>query len=478
MEWTRRAKIVCTLGPATFSPKAIEGLIRAGMDVARLNFSHGDYQTYRKVIRLIRDKRAKLKKHVTILQDLQGPKIRTGRLETGKVKLKKGASIVVTTKDIVGSAKRISIPYQPLSKLLKKGNRILIDDGLLELSVERLQGSDIFCHVIAGGFLGEKKGVNLPYLQSMHVGLTAKDQKDLIFGVQQGVDFVALSFVRSAADIVNLRKKIPGKRKIGIIAKIEKREAIDVFDEILEVSDGIMVARGDLAVESSTEVVPCLQKEIIQKCNIAMKPVITATQMLESMIHHPRPTRAEASDVANAALDGSDALMLSGETASGLYPFKAVRMMDKIIREVEGHHHHHNEEFSMHPHMGAHHAKFARSDGAIEKAACEIAEATRAKLICCLTEGGKSALRLARNRPRQPIVALTSDIGTLNHLSLVWGVQVYLIKNLLKRGKIFNFIRLILMRLKLVKLSDKIIITTGIFTRSPDTAKIVKVHRI
>ncbi len=480
MDWIRRAKIVCTLGPATFSPDAIGKLMLTGMDVARLNFSHGDYSIYDRVIRTIREKSRKLKKFVPIVQDLQGPKLRTGELENKEIELKHGQRILITTQDVMGTGEMISVPFQPLPRLLKSGNSILIDDGLIELKVLRSKGHVIECRVVSGGILKEHKGVNIPYVKTKETSLTLKDKRDLAFGIRKDVDFIALSFVRSAHDILELRKRIPKSKKIGIIAKIEKREAIDHFDEILEVSDGIMIARGDLAVESSTEIVPCLQKEIIQKCNRALKPVITATQMLESMVFHPRPTRAEASDVANAVLDGSDALMLSSETASGHYPFETVAMMDKIIQEVEHHNFHLNQTYFAEPHIERRkrNSSLAVHSDALERAACQIAEGVGAKLLCCLTERGRSALELAHARPSQPIIALTNEPMTVRKLSLVWGVRSQLIKNIFKSKQIFKTIRAYLLQHKMVEVGDKIVITTGKFTHAPDTTHIVKAHQI
>lgn len=477
----RRAKIVCTLGPATFSPNMIEKLIRAGMDVARLNFSHGDHATYQRVIRTIREKSKKLGVAITIIQDLQGPKIRTGKLSYDKIVLRPRQRITLTTRNIVGNEKVISVPYRPLPRLLKKGNCILIDDGLIELKVLRTSSDSIECVVINGGNLRENKGVNLPYIKTVHSSLTAKDQRDLAFGIRQEVDFIAMSFVCRAHDIVELRKRIPKSSKIGVIAKIEKREAIDHFDEILMVADAVMVARGDLAVECSSEVVPCLQKEIIGKCNRALRPVITATQMLESMVKNPRPSRAEASDVANAVLDGSDALMLSSETAFGLHPVESVNMMDKIIREVEHHHYFVERKFFDEPHLELKKRDSAKKEifgGSIERAACQIAQGIQAKLICCLTERGRSAMLISRSRPKQPIVALTNHESTMRKLSLVWGVRCYFMKKLINNLNLFRIIRKRLLELKLAKKGDSVIVTTGVFTHAPDTERITKVHRI
>ena len=474
----RRAKIICTIGPATFSERAITRLIKAGMDVARLNFSHGDYADYKRIIKTIRKQSKKLGKPVAILQDLQGPKIRTGRLKASSIKLQLGQVLTVTTKKIFGDERRISIPYKPLPHLLKKGNSILIDDGLLELKVISTSKEDIRCRVIAGGILKEHKGVNIPYVKREVPALTKKDIEDLKFGLKNNVDHIALSFVRSEHDIRALKRRIPKNKKVCVIAKIEKPEAMDHLDEILKEVDGIMVARGDLAVESSTEAVPRLQKEIIRKCNHALKPVITATQMLESMVEHPRPTRAEASDVANAVIDGTDALMLSAETATGKYPIKAVEMMDRIIRDVEGVHTHDGSRSFMDPyhhHGNGDHESHIR---ATEKAACDIAREVGAKLICCLTERGRSARILSQARPEQPIIAFTSEELTLKKLSFVWGVQTHVFKGLIKTRNLFKSIRNKLIQLGLVKRDDRIVITTGLFTHSPDTARIVKLHKI
>lgn len=489
MSEARRAKIVCTLGPATFSPTMIEKLIRAGMDVARLNFSHGDHATYRRVIRILRQTAHKLGKPITIVQDLQGPKIRTGKLSGNKIVLKPRQRIVLTTKNIIGNEKMVSVPYRPLPRLLKKGNLILIDDGLIELRVLRSSAHSIECVVITGGDLRENKGVNLPYLKTVHSALTSKDRRDLAFGIRAKVDFVAISFVCRANDILALRKRIPKTSQMGVIAKIEKREAIDHFDDILAVSDAVMVARGDLAVECSSEVVPCLQKEIISKCNRALKPVITATQMLESMVKNPRPSRAEASDVANAVLDGSDALMLSSETAFGRHPVESVTMMDKIIREVEHHHYFVERKIFDEPHLELKSSRAEMSSrepqvrgisrgGSIERAACQIAQGVNAKLICCLTEKGRSAMLISRSRPKQPIIALTDQRSTMRKLSLVWGTRCYFIKRLVNNLHLFRRIRERLLELKLVRRGDSIVVTTGVFTHAPDTERITKVHRV
>ena len=334
---SRRAKIVCTLGPATDRPERLVGLLEAGMDVARLNFSHGTLAEHAQRLRLLRRLARERGKPLAVVQDLQGPKIRTGRLEGGKpIALRTGARVTITTRPLPGNVNVISTTFQPLPGEVKPGNRILLADGLIELRVETVKGGDVLCQVVEGGELGEHKGINLPGLPLKISALTAKDRADLKFGIEQGVDYVALSFVRAAADVLELKRfLVRTGRDTPVIAKLEKPEAIDRLDEILAVSDAVMVARGDLGVESPPETVPLMQKKIIARANVLKVPVIVATQMLESMTEHSRPTRAEASDVANAIFDGADALMLSAETAVGQYPVDAVRMMARIISAAE-----------------------------------------------------------------------------------------------------------------------------------------------
>src|SRR6266487_6583359 len=344
----RRTKIVCTIGPATSSEEQLEQLMRAGMNVARLNFSHGTYPDHELVINRIRTISARLECAIAILQDLQGPKIRTGILEGGQpVILARDARVTITTRAVVGNAETISTTYQQLPHDVKGGDRILLDDGLLELSVLGSNETEVQCQVVHGGVLKEHKGINLTGVAVSAPALTTKDRDDLKFGVSHGVDYVALSFVRRPEDVVEARALIQqlqaeqGEEQehvsIPLIAKLEKPEAVSRLDEILDVVDGVMVARGDLGVEMALEKVPLIQKRIIAACHDRGLPVITATQMLESMITHPRPTRAEASDVANAILDGTDAVMLSAETAAGQYPRLAVEAMTRIITEIEKH---------------------------------------------------------------------------------------------------------------------------------------------
>jgi pyruvate kinase len=411
----RRAKIVCTLGPASSSAKMIDHLVRAGMDVARLNFSHGTPAEHAQRVAAVRRASGHYQKPIAILADLQGPKIRTGKLAQGRpVRLRFGQRLAITTKNIPGTSERISTTFHELPKVVKKGDRILLSDGEIELRVISARRDEVICQVENGGELGEHKGINLPGIKLNIPSLTRKDRKDLAFALQLGVDYVALSFVRTAADVRAVHAAIARAGKATpVIAKIEKPEAVDNLDEILSVADGVMVARGDLGVEMNPERVPVVQKQIITRARNALVPVITATQMLDSMQKNPRPTRAEASDVANAVFDGSDALMLSGETAAGNYPLESVKMMDRIIREAEA-----SVTDNLRP------ARFAELDisEAIAEAICHAAEELRMKMIAVFTETGFSARLVSKYRPRAPIVAFTPNPETRRRLGLLWGV--------------------------------------------------------
>ena len=345
---SRRTKIVCTIGPSSNSEEAIERLLLSGMNVARLNFSHGSHEDHEKVISYIRKAARKYKYSIPVLMDLQGPKIRVGKMKDDAQFLEKGALIELTSEDVVGDTHIIPIDYKSLAKDAKVGDMILLDDGLLEFEIVGKHKSSIQAKVIVGGMLKSRKGVNLPNVKTSIPAMTEKDLSDLQFGIEQDVDLIALSFVRSAKDVRDIISKVRlAGSQAQIIAKIEKPEAVELIDEIIEEADGIMVARGDLGIEIANERVPLVQKQIIEKCRLAGKPVITATQMLDSMIHNPRPTRAESSDVANAVLDGTDAVMLSGETAAGAYPFEAVAVMDKICRSVEQEQHIYVQQFTV-----------------------------------------------------------------------------------------------------------------------------------
>lgn len=413
----RRAKIVCTLGPASSTAALIRDLIRSGMDVARLNFSHGTPEEKARLITTIREIAAAENKPICILQDLQGPKIRTGRLKyRTPVALKAGSRLIITPRDISGTHQVISTTFKTLAREVQPGARILLSDGLIELRVRSLQGDDVECDVINGGMLGEHKGINLPGTIVSVPSMTEKDEKDLEFGLAHGVDMVAASFIRTAADVQAVREKIRQFHgNVWVIAKLEKPQAIEHLEEILDISDGVMVARGDLGVEMPPEKVPIIQKHVIRRAAAWRKPVITATQMLESMMENPRPTRAEASDVANAIFDGSDAVMLSGETASGKYPREAVRMMAKIVEETE-------------VQMAAEPAHRRRSNGklSISETICEsVAHAAQEldmRAISVYTETGTTARLISKYRPKTDIYAFSYVPAVCNRVNLLWGV--------------------------------------------------------
>ena len=413
----RRAKIVCTLGPSSNAPAIIRDLIRSGMDVARLNFSHGTLEEKARLITTIREVGASECRAVCILQDLQGPKIRTGRLKyRTPVALKSGSRLTITPRDIAGTSQIISTTFKTLAREVQPGARVLLSDGLIELHVRSLQGDDVECEVINGGILGEHKGINLPGTIVSVPSLTEKDEKDLEFGLSHGVDMVAVSFIRTAADVQAVKEKIHQlSGDVWVIAKLEKPQAIEHLEEILEISDGVMVARGDLGVEMPPEKVPIIQKHVIRRAAAWRKPVITATQMLESMMENPRPTRAEASDVANAIFDGSDAVMLSGETASGKYPREAVRMMVKIVGETEG------QLASEAPHRRRNNGKLSISETICESVA-HAAQELDMRAISVYTETGTTARLISKYRPKTDIYAFSYVPGVCNRVNLLWGV--------------------------------------------------------
>jgi len=415
----RRAKIICTIGPACHTEAAMRDLLRLGMDVARVNFSHGSHEEHAQNIERLRRAAEREGRTICILQDLQGPKIRTGRLERHEpVLIKTGSTVTVTPEDVPGTATRISTTFPDLVKEVAPGTRILLSDGLIELRVKSVRGEDLICEVVNGGMLGEHKGINLPGVAFSIPALTEKDRKDLEFGLKHGVDAVAISFVRSAAD-VRMVKQIISRRgsDVPIIAKLEKPQAIDHLEEILEEANGVMVARGDLGVEMAPEKVPVIQKHVIRRAGVWRKPVITATQMLESMIENPRPTRAEASDVANAIFDGTDAVMLSAETASGLYPREAVAIMSRIIVEAESN----LDEFTQPRRRRERHGL------SIAETICEsiahAAEDLPMGAIAVFTETGNTARMISKYRPRARIYAFTHVVPVAQRTNLYWGVH-------------------------------------------------------
>ncbi len=422
-------KIVATLGPGSRNLETVDGLLREGADVIRLNFSHGSHEDHALSVQRVREAAQKFNRHIAIFQDLQGPKIRLGALDGEFLDVAAGETLVLTTADLVGGlhdgVKKIAIDYSGLHEEIYPGARILIDDGLFELTVDRIEGQEIFTRVLNGGRLKPRKGVNLPNIKLKISAITDKDRRDLQFAYDHGLDYVALSFVRDADDVKELIEVMltTHGRKIPIIAKIEKPEAFRHIEGIIAVADTIMVARGDLGVETSPQDVPLMQKAIIRQCNIAGKPVITATQMLESMIGNPRPTRAEANDVANAILDGTDAVMLSAETAVGQYPLEAVRMMTAIARNVEA-----SDIFKalMRNNVLTQEELLAKAcrriEDAVHFATTDLAEKVCARYLVGFTHSGASIFGLAKFRPSMPLIAFSANPATLRKLALAWGV--------------------------------------------------------
>jgi pyruvate kinase len=415
---TRKAKIVCTLGPASSSEQAIRELMRNGMDVARLNFSHGSHEEHARVIERVRRAAEKEARSIAILQDLQGPKIRTGRLKfRTPVALRKGAKVTITPRDVPGTAAVIATTFPTLAHDVAPGARILLSDGLIELRVRGIHGADVEAEVVNGGMLGEHQGINLPGAVLSAPSLTDKDRKDLEFGLKHGMDLVALSFVRSAEDVREVKRAMGARRAPPVIAKLEKPQAIEHLEEIFDVADGVMVARGDLGVELPPEQVPVIQKEIIARAMVWRKPVITATQMLESMIENPRPTRAEASDVANAIFDGTDAVMLSGETATGRYPREAVAFMARIILEAEAH---------MQASPGLFHRRGRRALSIAEticEAVAHAADDLDMRAIAVFTQTGTTARLISKYRPKAQVYAFSDRRQTCTWMNVLWGVH-------------------------------------------------------
>ena len=424
----RCTKIVATIGPASQDEETILQLLQAGMDVARLNFSHGSYENHAAVYERLRTAAQQINRSVTILQDLQGPKIRTGAIANDVVTLFPGQRLTLTSQQILGNEKLVSVDYPHLHRSVQPGNRILLDDGNLELVVTDIEEFEVHTRVVIGGELTAHKGVNLPGADLDIPGLTQKDLDDLAYGLQLGVDVVAVSFVRSAADIYHLRNAIsqiaPEKSSTPIIAKLERPEALTNLEAIVDAADGVMVARGDLGVEMPPEVVPTAQKQIIETANRHAKYVITATQMLDSMIHNPRPTRAEASDVANAIFDGTDAVMLSGETASGKYPLKAVQMMNSISLETECYMERWGHWRGPIEHGVSHDDTFYMT-----LAARELAHDRNVSAIAIFTKSGRTALLMSKTRPGVPILAFTPEWDTFNKMQMYWGVIPHFVKH-------------------------------------------------
>jgi pyruvate kinase len=468
---SRHSKIVCTLGPATRSPRMIRKLIQAGMNVARLNFSHGTHEEHAHSISILREAAVALKKPIAILADLQGPKIRTGALAGGgTVLLRTGQRFVITTAKVLGDSTRVNTTFYPMPREVKRGDRILLSDGLIELRVESTTHHEVVCQVANGGLLGENKGINLPGVKLHVPALTQKDRADLRFALSQGADYIAVSFVRRPEDVVLAKTLVKrAKKDTPVIAKLEKPEAIENLEEILRVADGVMVARGDLGVEMKPECVPVVQKNIIARARENRRPVITATQMLESMTENPRPTRAEASDVANAIFDGSDAVMLSAETATGKYPVEAVGMMARIIEEAEAS----IQEFPR-P-AGTERLKVAET---VAELVCHASRELHMKVIAVFTHSGFTARLVSRYRPLVPIVAFSPEATTRRRMALLWGVTPKSIADIKKIDALPAIAEKRLVEERLVKKGDVIGIVAGTPMGRRGTTNFMKFHVI
>jgi pyruvate kinase len=470
----RKTKIVCTIGPASESKENLKKLILAGMNVARLNFSHGDFVEHGERIKNIKEVREELGKTVAILLDTKGPEIRLGKLQEEPIELVQGDKLVLTTEEILGDRDRMPVSYKQLPQDVRIGSTILIDDGLIGLTVESIDGSEIHCRIINGGPMKSRKGVNVPGVRINLPGITEKDTADIRFGIEQGVDFIAASFVRKASDVLEIRAILDEVQahQIHIIAKIENQEGVQNLAEILEVSDGLMVARGDLGVEIPAEEVPLVQKRMIEMCNRVGKPVITATQMLDSMQRMPRPTRAEASDVANAIFDGTDATMLSGETAAGKYPVESVLTMARIAERAES--------------ALAHREIFLRQANAqqtsvteaISQAVANSALDLNAKAIITPTETGYTARMVSKYRPKAPIIAVTQDEAVMRRLNLVFGVFPIKGKDAANTDELFDHSIAAAQASGLVTVGDLVVITAGIPVGRSGSTNLIKVHQI
>ena len=472
----RKTKIVATIGPASRNKETLIEMINAGMNVARLNLSHGDHQYHKETIELIKQVRKELGVPLAIMLDTKGPEIRTKTLSAGKVSLKKGSTFTLTSRDIEGDNTIVSITYAPLPKEVNVSTKILIDDGSIELCVLETTDTDIICKVVRGGSLGEKKGINVPSVKLSMPYLSDTDKADILFGIENDIDIIAASFVRNKNDAIELRKFVNyyGGHTTKIISKIENIEGIDNFDDILKNSDGIMVARGDMGVEVDYTRLPGLQKRFIKKCYVSGKMVITATQMLESMIKHPTPTRAEITDVANAVFDGTSAVMLSGETAMGDYPVEAIKVMASIAEQAE------NDCFEMNVYAKKRNYDLDSENmtNAVCDAACTTATDMNAKAIIALTMGGDTARNVSKFRPFVPIIAATPEEKTFHQLSLSWGVYPVLSLYRKTSDDLFRHAIDCAKMLDLVAKKDTVVIVAGIPLDTPGNTNTLKVERV
>jgi pyruvate kinase len=470
----KKAKIVSTLGPASSSEEMLERLIAAGVDVFRLNFSHGSQEDHTNLVERVRRVAGKMNRPVAILQDLQGPKIRVGKLATEPILLVAGARIIITTRDVPGDIHCIPTTYDGLPRDVRPADRVSLDDGNIELIVREVFGNDVVCEVVVGGPLKSNKGINLPGVRVSAPSLTTKDRSDLELGIALDVDYVALSFVREADDVREVQHIISSAGKeIPVIAKLERGEAIDHLDEILKVAGGVMVARGDLGVEVSPEDVPVLQKRIIAAANQAGVLVITATQMLESMTDNPRPTRAEASDVANAIFDGTDAVMLSGETAVGKYPVQTVQMMVRIIETAEA------SMKSNLPNLSTYSMDGSLSfPDAIGQAAAAVSSGVSTKAIVAFTQSGSTARLISKRRPRPPIIAFTPSERIWRQLCLCWGTTPRLIAQIEQTDRMVSEVEARLLLEGTVRVGDTLVILAGAPITARAETNLLKLHRV
>lgn len=471
----KKTKIICTLGPSSTKPEILEKMLKAGMNVARFNFSHGTLESHKKDMELFREVRDRLKIPAAVLLDTKGPEIRFKKFKNGKISLNKGDIFTLTTKDILGDEKKASITYKDLPRQLKVGNKILVDDGKIALKIVGILDNEITCIVKNGGEISDHKSINIPHVSLDMEYLSEKDKEDIVFGIENDVDFIAASFVRRKEDVIDLRKFLEynGGMNIKIISKIENIEGVDNFDEILEHSDGIMVARGDMGVEVEYERLPGLQKRFIKKCYQSGKMVITATQMLDSMINSPSPTRAEITDVANAIFDGTSAIMLSGESAVGKYPVEAVEVMAKITERAE------KDLLEMKLASGIHYeVNNQDTTNAVCDACCRAAIDLDAKAIIAVTKAGGTARRMSKFRPNIPIIAATPELKTFHQLSLSWGVYPVLAKLQNTSEDLFTHAIACAKQIDMAKKGDRVVITAGVPLNVAGTTNLLRVETV
>ncbi len=468
----KKTKIVCTIGPASESEEVLSELIRKGLDVCRLNFSHGSHEEHQARIDRIKKVRENLQEATAILLDTKGPEIRTGKFDKPEIQLVEGQAFVIKMNEVIGNENFCSVSYEGLAKDVAVGDRILIDDGLVELIVTQVNGDEIITRVENAGIIKNNKGVNVPNVKINLPAITEKDRSDILFGIKNDIDFIAASFVRKASDVMAIREILEehDANHIQIISKIENQEGVDNIDEILQVSDGIMVARGDLGVEIPTEEIPIVQKRLIKKANLLTKPVITATQMLDSMMRNPRPTRAEVTDVANAIYDGTDAIMLSGETAAGKYPVEALETMARIAKRTEG-----TLDYEMIL-QSRQQQRAVTITNAISHASCTLAKDVEADAIITSTSSGYTARAVSTYRPKAPIIASVNRETVRRQLSLIWGVETVLGKHVQSTDEMFDQSVSLALQKGFVKSGDKVVITAGVPIGKVGTTNLIKVH--